>query len=179
MKNMMREIGSQKMVTVYSEDLDDEYISGFISCSNEDTMVLACVDRFGENNGFLLIGLDGVYRMDVDSAYEKKLELLYTIKKQQHDPIDFSQEETIKETLIRWAYRENKTITVGFWNTDSEVCGYIENPDNVKIINIDEYECKPGQGTSFVEVENVKYIWADERRARDAALVYKLREKEC
>lgn len=117
--------------------------------------------------------------MDVNSAYEKKIERLYGYKGQEHASIVHSEVLTsLYSELLRWAYKMKKIVTIGFWDADSEVCGYIESLENFKIQNIDKYECKPQQGSSYITLDNIKYIWVDERRARDAGVVYSLKEEK-
>ena len=62
---------------------------------------------------------------------------------------------------------------MGFFDDSLEVSGYLENPDTYKITRIDQYECKTGQGSTYVEPKKASYIRIDSRRSRDAEMVYK------
>lgn len=179
MKKIIEEISKNEIVTIYSDDIE-EFVQGFVYQINEVDLVLACVDSHGENTGFLLLEFNGIYRVDFGSVYEKKIQCLYEQKKQTHDAVNFSEEDSsLREQLLRWAYRNDKTVTIGFEDCDYEVCGYLQGEKDYKIKMIDKYECRPGQGTSCVVPEKAKYIWVDERRARDAGMVYKWKEQNC
>lgn len=179
----IKEFPRKQVITLYSEDINDnfdyqnEFITGFIIASNEDELVLACIDRYGENDGFVLLRFESVYRIDYGSSYEKKIESLYYLKRQEHEVIDFHKEDgSFIEELMSWVYDKKKIIEVKFPESTVEVCGYIENLENYKIRIVDKYECKPEQGYSYIQPKYADYIWIDGRRMRDAGMVYKLRE---
>ena len=178
-------ISKDTIVTLYSEDVDNEfdefydYVNGFIIACNNEKLVLACIDRYGENNGFLLLRLESIYRIDYGSFYEKKLESLYRLKKERHPSIDFYKENsTFTQQILLWAYEMKKIILVKFPYSSSEICGYIEDLKTYKINIIDKYECKPEQGDSYIDPEKADYIWVDGRRLKDADIVYKARKDD-
>ena len=133
MKEFTRELETSKIYTIYAEDIEyenEDFIIGFIAAIDGSDIVIACVDKEGENNGFLLLDIGDIYRVDFDSSYEKKIETLYHDKKQYHEKFGFSTgEDPLREYFIEWAYDNNKTVTVSFFETDSSVCGSIEKTD--------------------------------------------------
>lgn len=168
------EILKNTVVTLYSEDIEEEFVCGFIVVYNENELVLACIDYYGENDGYFLLRREGVYRIDFESAYEKRIEQLYYLKGQKHEAVKFCEEDvSFMDDLFYWAFTNKKVVTMGFFDDRLEVSGYLENPDTYKITRIDQYECKTGQGSTYVEPKKASYIRIDSRRSRDAEVVYK------
>ena len=178
MKKIIEQISREEIITLFYEYMDEEFVTGFIHSVSETELVLACVDRFGENNGFLLLEMEGISRIDFGSKYEQKVKILYNRKNQQHSLVNFREDgKSLKNSMLQWARKNDKTVEIGFENWNSEVCGYIEDENLHKIEMIDKYECWPNQGSSCFSVKKAKYIWVDERRARDAGMVYRWRAK--
>lgn len=149
MQKIIKKLKEEKIITVYYEDMDEEYVCGFVRGVTETELVLACVDRYGENNGFLLLELEGIYRIDFESVYENKMEFLYEKKQQKHELINFEESgKSLRTTLLQWAYQNGKTVEMDFENCYPEACGYLEEESGHKIRMIDRYECKPGQGSA-------------------------------
>lgn len=167
----LSEISANRLVTVYSEDLDEKAVYGFIVVYDDSEMILACVDVYGENDGFLLLRRDGIYRIDYGSSYEKKLEVLLSAKHVSHETIPVQNKDcALIDVLLSWAYKNKKTVTLKYGD-DLKLCGYIEDLEKCRIRRIDQYFCDAGQGYSYVEPEKADYIQADERRSRDAEKV--------
>lgn len=159
------------------EDIEDEFIYGFPIIYDEEELVLACIDYHGENDGYLLLHKEGIYRIDFESAFEKRIEQLYRFKKQDHKEITFLKDEvSFIEDLLEWAFREKKIVTIGF-DDGYEVSGYIENLEEYRIAQIDIAECRSGQGITCVDPRRASYIRVDSRRARDAVIVYGYKEE--
>ena len=110
---MMFERLKGKMVTLYSMDLSDEYITGFILKCNEEELVFANVDSHGNNDGFVWLSMNGIYRIDYDSNYEKKLLHLYELNNQAHEKIECeSNNMSLLESLLLWSKEHDKMVVI-------------------------------------------------------------------
>ena len=86
------------VVTLYSEDIEEEFVCGFIVV-------------YGENDGYLLLRREGVYRIDFESAYEKRIEQLYYLKEQKHEAVKFCEEDvSFMDDLFYWAFTNKKVL---------------------------------------------------------------------
>jgi hypothetical protein len=67
-----------RAVAIYS-DLDDfqSYGVGFVEHTDSNEVVLQCLTPRGEPDGRTAIRMEHIVRVDVDTVYTKKLELLY------------------------------------------------------------------------------------------------------
>lgn len=170
----LEKIPKNQIVTLYSEDIDEEFVNGFIVAWDEEEFIMACLDIYGEYNGFLLLRAYGIYRVDYDSEYENKITQLYQIKKQSYPIINnMDTSESLMDSLLAWAMYNGKVIKLKF--DSKEICGFLCNMDQWRIRVIDQYECKPDQGYALVDPVSADAIWVDEKRIRDAGMVYEYR----
>ena len=168
-----------KMVTLYSTDLSDEYISGFILEYNEEELMFASVDFHGNNDGFVWLRVDGVYRIDYDSKYEKKLLYLYELNNQKHKSIEFeSNTFSLLESLLIWAKKHKKMVSIDFGESDVVLCGYVQNVKKQIIKIVDRGECDLQQGYAWFDFQKTLSVRVDEIRSRDAELVFRCQERE-
>jgi hypothetical protein len=72
---------SGKAVAVYAEPDDfQSYEVGFVDFADGSELSLLCLTPKGEPDGVRLIRLENVSRIDVDTQYTRKLELLYSYR---------------------------------------------------------------------------------------------------
>src|SRR5580658_2372111 len=88
-----------RAVAVYA-DADDfqSYEVGFVEHVDSEEIVLLCLTPKGEPDGRRAIRTDDVSRVDVDTAYTRKLELLYQYRESIFDK-DFRPGPTAGATL--------------------------------------------------------------------------------
>lgn len=166
-------IPQNRIITVYAEE--EIEFQGYLLSWDAGHTLLACVDRYGENDGFLLLHTDSLYRIDYDSLYEQKLETLYTEKKQSHDaPPLPGKNETLLQSVLSWVQWTHKLARFAF-SDQEDLCGYIETIDPLQIRQMDLFTCQPGHSSACVIPENVDFIWIDNRQARDAELIFQAR----
>lgn len=168
----LKGIPRDRIVSLYMEDME---LQGYIVAHNGKEILIACVDRYGENDGFGVLKKNHIYRLDYDSFYEKKLESLYVLKKQTHKDLRIPDTcSSLREALLLWAYQERKIAT--FLLADNEdISGYIETLDKCRIKIVDEFACKPDLGYTCVDLAAADAILVDTRKARDSELIYQYR----
>jgi hypothetical protein len=79
-------VGKTTAVAVYA-DADDfqSYEVGFVEFADSEEVVLLCLTPKGEPDGRRAIRMEEVLRVDVDTVYTKKLELLYEYRETMFD----------------------------------------------------------------------------------------------
>lgn len=166
-------------VSILSKDLEYE-VQGYIVACSETELILACINKYGENNGFVSLKTEGVYRVDYNPATPKRCELLSHIKNQVHETIPFpNEQDALRLDLLHWAYQWGKIVTFCF-SGDYDLFGYIEDIDGCRIRIIDQCDCEPeaAEGYACIDPEKATAVWVDEKRARDSELVYRDREQK-
>lgn len=168
-----------KMVTLYSMDLSDEYITGFILKCNEEELVFANVDSHGNNDGFVWLSMNGIYRIDYDSNYEKKLLHLYELNNQTHEKIECeSNNMSLLESLLLWSKEHDKMVSIDFGDDCSNFCGYVYDFENQIINIVDRSECDSQQGYAWFDLQKILCLRIDEIRSRDAEIVFRCQKRE-
>ncbi len=78
LQTLSEALGKSRAVAVYA-DADDfqSYEVGFVEHVDSEEIVLLCLTPKGEPDGRRAIRTDDVSRVDLDTAYTRKLELLY------------------------------------------------------------------------------------------------------
>lgn len=173
----IKNIPLNNIITLYSDDLDEDFLRGYIVDYNEDEIIIACVDKYGISDGFLWLKTNHIYRIDYGSMYENKIEQLYYLKKQTHEKIDLDNKNYI-DSILEWTYKNKKIVTFKFENDDFEVMGYIKGLKPFNIEMLDQYECKENQGCSNIDPGCARYIRVDDMSARDIELVYNYKKGE-
>ena len=165
---IFQEVPLNVVLTIYSEDIDEDYIYGKIVMRNEEEVIIAQINDKGESDGYLYLQWEGIYRIDYESSYEEKIERLMFPKK----------EDTLLKNLLNWAFCEKKIVSIYFADSDMEVEGYLKNAQGSQIAQVDVYEAVFEAGNSFVDVTKAQYIHVDSKRARDAEIVLRYKENE-
>ena len=86
---IFQEVPLNVVLTIYSEDIDEDYIYGKIVMRNEEEVIIAQINDKGESDGYLYLQWEGIYRIDYESSYEEKIERLYQAKNQYHEELMF------------------------------------------------------------------------------------------
>jgi len=176
---IFQEVPLNVVLTIYSEDIDEDYIYGKIVMRNEEEVIIAQINDKGESDGYLYLQWEGIYRIDYESSYEEKIERLYQAKNQYHEELMFpKKEDTLLKNLLNWAFCEKKIVSIYFADSDMELEGYLKNAQGSQIAQVDVYEAVFEAGNSFVDVTKAQYIHVDSKRARDAEIVLRYKENE-
>ena len=119
---IFQEVPLNVVLTIYSEDIDEDYIYGKIVMRNEEEVIIAQINDKGESDGYLYLQWEGIYRIDYESSYEEKIERLYQAKNQYHEELMFpKKEDTLLKNLLNWAFCEKKIVSIYFADSDMEV----------------------------------------------------------
>ena len=98
---IFQEVPLNVVLTIYSEDIDEDYIYGKIVMRNEEEVIIAQINDKGESDGYLYLQWEGIYRIDYESSYEEKIERLYQAKNQYHEELMFpKKEDTLLKNLL-------------------------------------------------------------------------------
>ena len=77
---IFQEVPLNVVLTIYSEDIDEDYIYGKIVMRNEEEVIIAQINDKGESDGYLYLQWEGIYRID----YESSLSLIHISEPTRH-----------------------------------------------------------------------------------------------
>jgi hypothetical protein len=177
-KTMEKSKKEDKIITVYS-DIDDytNYECGFFYLKSENEFVLKSVTETGLYDGYLVIELDDVYRVDYDGQYERKLEKLYNLNRSRHSKRvkeNIFSEQNLFIDVMEMAESNNLYISLIFDNDEEEiVSGIVEEftDEYVKLKVINEYGEFDGYTT--VDIDEILKLSCD---GEDEQVIKKLHE---
>ena len=171
-------IPKNTVLTIWSEDTEEEY-KGILLAANKEEVVIANIDDRGENDGFLYLKQEGIYRIDYGTVYEKRIERLYQAKQQAHEDVRLSEADgTLLEQLLEWAYRNRKIVTVYYEDDIHEFSGYLQDPEGSRMKQVDIYDCDYEEGYSDIDISKAIAFCVDSSRAQDAEIVFRIKEQE-
>lgn len=150
-----------RFFSVYDETEDNStfHVCRYL-CSDSTTVLFQAITTRGYDDGFYLIPMDYIYRVDVDDEYTKRIEKLFHMHNQPlAQGICVSGENTLLVEFLCHA-QKNKLITSLFLDNGDDVTGWILNVDTkgcgVRIEQLTENGER--NGTVFLSIENVEKV---------------------
>lgn len=161
-------------VAIYSRTDDREkYEVGFIEACDQHQIVLKCLTARGEPDGRRLISMDDVVRIETDSAYLRRVQLLYQFRDTIFDR-DFREAapgSSLREQLEH--ARDRNTIVHLADLCDSGPRGFVKEvgPDYVVIMQIGRTGEPDGRTT--IMLENVHKVHIGRRQDQIFEFLYR------
>ncbi|TCS92077.1 hypothetical protein [Hazenella coriacea] len=147
------------MVSVYSNRYQPEKSSvGFIDSLTTEQFVMKHVTPEGISDGYIIRRIEDVFRVDVSGEYERRLELLYSIQKQQHE--DFikilaMQNLNLFKESLSIAQKKNLVVTICVDETENQddIIGFVKDvcAKEITISRITYSGLEDGESTVFIE----------------------------
>lgn len=128
------------------------HLTGYIDAYNEDEILIKHISPDGYYDGFILIHISDLIRVDILGQYEKRIALLFAMRKQVHPSLNHLN-DTLYTSIMDFAHANNLIASVELEGTT--ISGYVLDFDenNVHIQVVD----KNGQtdGETVVLVGNI------------------------
>jgi len=131
-------------------------------CADDKFAIFQAISTRGYDDGFYLIPLDYIYRIDVNDDYTKRIEKLFILHEQQQHEEFILSNEFIMYQLLSYA-KENKLVTSFFMDDDNSITGLITNIDFDEDILYIKRLTEDGKynGCTFVKLENIEKVICD------------------
>lgn len=143
-KYLLQQVNTPKVVSIYCDiDRPETHLTGFIQACTEEALLVRHISKEGRYDGFVLVHPNNVFRVDVDSEYERKIYTLYHLTKQSH--YDLPEKGSPFASLIAFCMKEKFVISI---EMEYEVLtGFIKeyNEDHIHLNIIDAYGRKNGE----------------------------------
>lgn len=153
---------NKKLVSLYSNvENKDTFNVGFIVDYDSKFLLLNSISEYGKYDGILLIYIDDIFRIDIDSNYENKL--LRLLNNKEITNYKFKKIGSCIEKLFNYAKENNSIISISFFDSDykSDVIGKVKsyNTNLVEICCYDEYG--KVDGISYINISEINYASLD------------------
>ena len=101
-----------------------KHLTGYIAAYCEDEMIIKHISPDGYYDGFILLHISDLIRIDMLGQYEQKVSALYVLRKQHHPFLDCSNNSYFP-TLMDFASENGLVVTVELDN--SVISGFVEH----------------------------------------------------
>lgn len=162
-------LDNNKVMSFYLNKEDNlVHSTGFALHLHDDEVLIAHINPRGEYDGFILNKIDNIYKLDYDSDYEKKIQKLYNIKKQNHHM--FKIQESMLYSLLEYANKEGLILSLELKN--DKITGFVNNFDEnyvyLTLINDNGWI----NGKSVISIDEVIVFVCDTDYEQDLKLLY-------
>ena len=126
------------------------HLTGYIYTYNEDEILIKHISPDGYYDGFILIHISDLIRVDILGQYEKRIAALFAIRKQSH-PIINHLNDTLYISVMDFAHANNLIVSVEL--EDSTISGFVLdfNECNIHMQVVNENGQTDGEMTILVE----------------------------
>lgn len=172
--NVLSNIDYSKVISVFCDRSRPEtHLSGYMGGLSDDEMILKHISKDGFYDGFILIHLSDIFRIDFDGKYEQKLQTLYEYRKQIHPII--GEHESLYLSLLCFCKAQNLIVSIEL--EESQLAGFLIHfdYDSVRLLVIDDYGMPNGE--TVVDSNEILSIAVDTSSEQNMRILYHEREK--
>ena len=149
------------MVSVYSNREDmDRFMVGYVLGVSEEELLLALISPAGKYDGYALVELDQIYRINEAGEYEQKIERLYEKEETQHAffPID---ESNLLGSLLAFSKLKGYISLFELLDGEDSVQGFYEDRSGsmISVISVTDYGERDGK--SFFNANELTRVFCD------------------
>lgn len=169
-KRLESYINTDILISVYTDvDELDKFNLGFLLQIDDDYLLMNMVNKFGEEDGFCIINLDGIIIYDDDKLYSGKIKKLFAIKNQSRKEIK-DLDKCVINSLLRYAKSNNYLVEV---NEDNSYFGFVSYySDEILELNLVDIYAKR-IGTACIDIEHITNITCQDKYSKDIEMLIK------
>lgn len=161
---------TKEAVSIYSNyDDTSKFIFGYVLAVNDTDIAIQLISPNGDDDGFTVMSVDNILRIEENCQYTKKMKILSSDKK--IPTYDFKLcEDDIMKSAVLYALNNNDVLSVELVDSGyDDIVGFVDYADGgvCKINQIDEYGFD--DGFSLIEFKNITQITvmsSDEQRIK-------------
>ncbi len=154
---------ANQIISIHSDPSEQSKCSvGFVDQIKSGWVRLRAISPEGEEAGYEIRPLEEIFRIDINSDYENKIDFLRNNYKDIFEEVELSlpiEKGNIIFTTLKEA--QQKHLVVILWTEDEfdSVIGYVENleQDSVRILSIDDF----GREDGFIILDLTKVTSVD------------------
>ncbi len=170
---------SQQLALIYTNTEEtDKFFAGYVNQIFSNQVIINNISPYGKYDGFCIKMLEDIYRVETESQYAKKIEILSQYYNVNHDAIEMINDNGIV-SLLNYAKKYNKIVSIGLLQSEFvDVVGFIEEIDlqQCRIREIDQYGLEDGVCT--IKIEDITYMSCDGEEEFSRSLLYDMQRKE-
>ena len=173
-------INSKEIAVIYTDDEDTSIFSiGYILAYSEDEIIVAHIDVFGNNDGFLGKKIYNITKLEYKSKYSTKIYKLNEIRKNSSDSISLHNEFLFLDLML-YAYKFKKIVSIELFNSGiDDAVGYIVSIEgnSAKIKIVDRYGEYDGE--MIINIKDITDIACDTNYQKSLDLLFQHQNQKC
>lgn len=149
----------KEILSLYTNKEDTERFSvGYILELCEKYCIIALISPSGLYDGYRVIDINEIYKIEYGGDYEKKLKKLYDIKKQSHKDIKLLENNLII-SMLKFAKENEFIITIELLESGlNDVQGYVKNFTDEKLMILKINDLGQKDGLSEIDLDAITSI---------------------
>ncbi len=148
-------------VSVYSNRDDmDRFMVGYVLGVSDEELLLALISPAGKYDGYALIKLNQIYRVNELGEYEQKIERLYESEESKHAffPVD---ESNLTGSLLAFSKLKGYISLIELLDGEDSVQGFYDDKSGnvISVFSVTDYGERDGK--SFFNANEITRIFCD------------------
>lgn len=155
----------QELIVIkYDVNDEDSYLHGYIKQYNDNEIAVKCINERGQYDGYALLPISGIWRLNYGGKKIERICSLYERKKEADRDMTFKGPGLLCDML---EHAKANKIVVTLFTIDTEIEGYVNEYDDktVHIEKIDEFGSQ--EGFCVTGMDKILYLFADTREGRN------------
>lgn len=146
---LINAMNQKKIISIYSDD-QDHFMVGYICKIINEKLIMLNIGVYGEFDGYSVILVDRILRVEIDSLYLKRIGL---VSNAYIEDIDLDESENAFEAMLKYAEKKAWITAVRLENAETEIRGYIKCSDKttVTISQINDFGEYDGETIFFMK----------------------------
>ena len=153
---------NKKIVLLYTNAEQTQIFSaGIISEIFDNEVIISHYLPNGKYDGYIVKRISDIYKIETDSKYAEKIEILSKINETKHDQLCRVKENGFS-TLLTYAYETKKVVTIELVDSgNNDAIGFVQqiNDKYCTISMLDDYG--ENDGVSVFNIEDISHLSCD------------------
>lgn len=175
----------EKTISVFSDSSDPGNCScGYIDHLSGSLFIMKHISPEGLNDGYIVRKIDDIIRVDYYGSYEKKIQLLYKLQKQNHgrllEHLNISSSSNLFVEVFLKAKEKKLLVSLSLDEDQEAITGFVKNVDQdsltasvFKLSDQGEFD-----GVTSFSIEDVDKVNCDTSDERTIQLLFNERAKQ-
>lgn len=167
---LMKSKDSNELVALYSSEYDcDKFSVGYIYELKDDKILILNVGVHGEFDGYMVMYVDDIFRIETKSRYINKVSKLQSFKMPEKFEVNLT--DDLFMDLVKISKEYKRIVAVAYGEEFEEIRGFVTEIGNaITFLQVNEYGEEDGE--TSIALEMISKIVFDDVECRDVEKLY-------
>lgn len=165
---LKKSIKEKTIISVYSDiNNSDNFSCGFVEAISDEHILIQSVNKYGLYGGYVIRRVDGIFRIDDNGDYEKKLCALYNIQQQEHNGLlknELTKDDNLIIEALKSAMINKYVISIYIFSSEQEgedLSGWVRSLSDSEIVISKISYYGHDDGVAVIQLSNIYKIDCD------------------